>query len=469
MTIILKHKYTISLSIILLIGFALRFNLSQDDFLHKWDERYHALVSKNLIAHPLKPTLYDEPLLSYDYKLWYANHIWLHKQPLPLWIIAIGYKMFGVSEFVTRVPSLIFSFLSIIITFLLAQKLFDKKTAILSAFFIAINGLIVEMAAGRIATDHYDTLFLVFIEATIYFAYLNAYKRNVLFSILSGILLAAALLTKWLPGLIVLPIHVCFLIHFKTNLKTSIKHISISLLTCILFSLPWQIFILSNYPNEARWEYLHNWLHVSTELDGQAGNIFYYLDKIRINYSEIIYLPVIYLVYKLFKVRFKDYKLMALFIWIFIPIIFFSFAKTKMQGYILFISPALFIVTANFFFELKEKINTEFKSKPLVVFSWLLLLAILILPVRYCYERTGFGLNTITPLAYHTNYKIFHNTIPKKTVVLNVAEPIEFMFYNSCIAYSNSTITENEMEQIKTKGYSILYYDPKLNVLSKNR
>lgn len=467
MTFILKHKYTISLCVILLIGFILRFNLSQDDFLHKWDERFHALVAKNVMDNPLKPTLYSEPLLSYDYKSWASNHIWLHKQPLPLWIIAISYKMFGVSEFVTRIPSLIFSFLSIIITFLLSQKLFDKKVAILSAFFIAINGLIIEMAVGRIATDHFDTFFLIFIEASIYFAYLNAYKKNVLFSILSGILLAAALLTKWLPGLIVLPIHICFLLHLKIHLRTSIKYISISLLTCILFSLPWQLYILKNYPNEARWEYLHNWLHISTELDGQSGDAFYYLNKIRINYSEIIYIPVIYLVYKLIKVRFRDYKLVALFIWIFVPIIFFSFAKTKMQGYILFISPALFIITADLFFELKNKIIKELKNKVLIIVAWLLLASIIILPIRYCYERTGFGFKTITSPDYHVSYKSLQNKIPKKTMVLNVPEPIEFMFYNSCIAYSKSKISEMEMEHVKSRGYSILYYDPKLNTLNK--
>lgn len=468
MTFILKHKYTIALSLILVVGLALRINLAQDDFLHKWDERFHALVAKNLLMHPLKPTLYEEPALPYDYRLWYANHIWLHKQPLPLWFIAASYKVFGVAEFATRIPSLIFSVLSIIITYLLASKLFNKRIGILSAFFIAINGLIIEMAAGRIATDHYDTLFLVFIEIAILFAYYNSVKQKIVYSLLSGLFIGLALLTKWLPGLIVLPIHFCFLLHFKAPLKICFKQIIASLLTCVLFSLPWQIFILTNYPVESKWEYFHNWLHISTELDGQTGGILYYVDKVRINYSEIIYLPLLFLLYKLFKVRFKDYKRLALFIWIFIPIIFFSFAKTKMQGYILFISPALFIITADFFFELKERINTK-KNKFLMVMAWLLLFGILILPIRYCYERTGFGLKKVIPETYQCNYKSLKYNIPEKAVVLNVAEPVEFMFYNNCIAYSNSALNENVMAQIKAKGYSILYYNPAENSLNEGK
>ncbi len=38
--------------------------------LHDWDERYHALVAKNMIEQPFKPMLYKNPVLPYDYKDW---------------------------------------------------------------------------------------------------------------------------------------------------------------------------------------------------------------------------------------------------------------------------------------------------------------------------------------------------------------------------------------------------------------
>lgn len=52
--------------LIVLCGFLLRLFTGVDLYLHEWDERYHALVAKNLINHPLLPTLYDHPLLPYD-------------------------------------------------------------------------------------------------------------------------------------------------------------------------------------------------------------------------------------------------------------------------------------------------------------------------------------------------------------------------------------------------------------------
>jgi 4-amino-4-deoxy-L-arabinose transferase len=63
-------------------GLGLRLYASGDDYLHAWDERFHALVAKNLMAHPLRPTLYDTPLLPYDYRDWQEAEVWLHKPTL---------------------------------------------------------------------------------------------------------------------------------------------------------------------------------------------------------------------------------------------------------------------------------------------------------------------------------------------------------------------------------------------------
>src|SRR5687768_9021004 len=77
-----RDNYKVAIFLLLFCGFLLRIYASGDSFLHEWDERYHAVVAKNLIQHPLTPTLYKDPALPYDYRDWSANHIWVHKQPL---------------------------------------------------------------------------------------------------------------------------------------------------------------------------------------------------------------------------------------------------------------------------------------------------------------------------------------------------------------------------------------------------
>lgn len=64
------------------------FMITIDPFLHDWDERFHAIVAKNMITYPFKPMLFVNPVLPYDYRAWCCNHIWVHKQPLFLWQMA---------------------------------------------------------------------------------------------------------------------------------------------------------------------------------------------------------------------------------------------------------------------------------------------------------------------------------------------------------------------------------------------
>ena len=58
---------------------------------------------------------------------------------------------------------------------------------------------------------------------------------------------------------------------------------------------------------------------------------------------------------EIYKIEFGFYLFVDVFI-------FFSFAKTKMQGYILFTSPALFLMTSEFWFMLLDY-KIKHKSK----------------------------------------------------------------------------------------------------------
>ncbi|RYD76013.1 MAG: hypothetical protein EOP53_15485, partial [Sphingobacteriales bacterium] len=197
-------KYRFCLFFVLLCGLILRLFTDLDPQLHTWDERFHALVAKNLIQHPLKPTLYENPVLSYDYKNWIGNHIWLEKGPVPLWSIAASIRLFGTNVYAVRLPSLIISTLGIYITFLLGLYLFDKRIGLLAAFFHAVNGLAIELAAGRISSDHVETFFVFFTELGILFCVLSILqKRSYLFAMLCavGVLRASGALDLALDGL----------------------------------------------------------------------------------------------------------------------------------------------------------------------------------------------------------------------------------------------------------------------------
>lgn len=446
-----KQNWFVAVFLIIVCGLILRIYVGTDLFLHEWDERYHALVAKNLIQHPFKPTLYDNPVLPYDYKNWIGNHTWLHKQPLPLWAMAFSIKIFGVNEISLRIPSIVLSTIAIYLTFYIARYLFNNKIALLAAFLHSIHGLIIETTGGRVATDHIDIFFLFFIELAVFLSIIFIERKKYYWNILVGISIGLAILCKWLPALIVLPIWLLLAYRDKSfSHKAILANLILILIICLITFLPWQIYIYYHFPLEAKWEQQFNLRHITEILEDHSGSWYYYLDKIRIIFGEIIYLPLIWLCYSLWKR--KDVAFYVLAVWLFLPVLFFSFVKTKMQGYILFTAPAIFIITSCFFWWCIEN-REKYKHK------WLLniiLILLIVLPIRYAIERIKpFTNKERNPQWAKDLRKLKMKISNEKTVVFNVERPIEAMFYTDFICYSQIP-TKEEIENLKQQGFNVI-------------
>src|SRR6185312_9273700 len=134
-----------------------------DPFLHVWDEKFHALVARNMMGNPFKPMLVKNPLVPFDYRIWVYNHIWLHKQPLFLWQMALSMKLFGVSEFTLRYPSVLMGTLAVWLVYricLLLTK--DTKTAFTAALFTCFSCLLLEFTSGFQGMDANDIAFIFY-------------------------------------------------------------------------------------------------------------------------------------------------------------------------------------------------------------------------------------------------------------------------------------------------------------------
>ena len=449
-----KENFTISLLFIVLSGILFFVFTSSDFFLHSWDERYHALVAKNFLKHPFLPTLYNNPILPYDYKIWIGNHIWLHKQPLPIWLIAGSMKIFGINEIALRLPSIIMSSIGIYLTFKIGHYFFNKKVGVFSAFLFSVNGLIIELTAGRVATDHVDIAFMFFILLAIFLTTQFIERKYMLYTVLIGVSIGGALLTKWLTGLIVLPIWLLLVWDSKKfNTKIIITHFALVLFTVAIVALPWQVYIFKHFPLEAVYESEFNLRHFTEVIEERSGSVFYFIDKIRINYGELIYLPILLLIWRVFK-KTRSLKQLALCVWIFVPLIIFSLAKTKMQGYLLFTAPALFIITAVFFFEL---LDYRTLHKPKWLFNLVLALFV-ILPIRYGIERMKPFQNSDRNPKWVRDLKELNEKNIQNGILFNYENPIEAMFYTNLIAYSTLPSKE-KIEQLINEGYQIIVND----------
>jgi 4-amino-4-deoxy-L-arabinose transferase-like glycosyltransferase len=447
-----------ALCAIVLGGLVLRIYTATDRFLHPWDERYHALVAKHTATHPFRPTLYADPVLPYDYRNWAGNHVWVHKQPLPIWGMAASLYVFGHQEWAVRLPSVLLSTLGIWLMFLIGRELFSRRIGLIAAFLYAVHGLIIELSAGRVATDHVDVFFLFFVQLSVWAAIRFAATQRALFNMLCGVSLGLAILCKWLPALIVLPIWVLLL--YKTpriSISKALFHFGVLVCIAVAVFFPWQVYIHTQFPLEAAWESHFNRKHLTEALEGQGGPFWFHFDRARIMYGELVYLPLAWWLYKTFQkpMRRRIHLLVA--IWFLVPFVFFSFAATKMQGYTLFTAPAIFLITA-LAFHYGWFYRRRFRFPQVAALICLLLLA---LPVRYALERVKPFSNRERDPAWAREIRAFGRTLDprERNVVFGAEHPIETMFYGSCSAYAEVP-DETTLQRLLSEGFIVFVRTP---------
>jgi 4-amino-4-deoxy-L-arabinose transferase-like glycosyltransferase len=446
-----KSNFSFAVALLVLAGLILRFYLAADFYLHAWDERYHALVAKNMLTDPFRPILFKEALLPYDYTDWTNNHVWLHKQPFSLWMMALSMKIFGVNELALRLPSILFSSACIVLTYRIGWRLLNKHVGYIAAFLCAIHGLIIELTSGRVTTDHVDIAFLFFITLGIYFAVEFAERKKQILNVFCGIAVGIAILCKWLPALIVFGVWFFLQLNKECNITKRILFSGIVLVVfTVLVALPWQVYIHLNFPLEAGWESLYNVKHLSEDVEGHGKGWWYHWDRLRIIYGEIIYLPMLYFIYQTFG-NGINFTRLALLTWVVVPFLFFSFAATKMQGYTLFTAPALFIITAWFYQELRQTTFLGYKR----ILVGLVMFLLIALPIRYSLERIKpFEQHDRNP-AWVSELKTLNKYNGEKVVLFNVNRYIEAMFYSDIIAYRNLPM-RSELERLQNRGYYLL-------------
>ena len=448
-----NSRFTLAIAIIAVSGMLIKIWACSDPWLHAWDERYHALAAKNMMHHLLKPTLYEHPLLPYDYRNWTSNHIWVHKQPVTLWLIALSLKLFGISAFAVRIPSIILSTISTILVYDIGAKWFSKKVGLVAAFLISINGLIIDLGSGNNSTDHVDVIFMFFVLLCVWLIVMAFNSQKAIYHAAAGIALGLAILTKWLPALIVAPIWLLLARkYYQHNLPLLIRHFALFLLAAICVALPWQLYIFSHYPLEASWEYHFNALHVTQALEGHSGNWLYHFDRLRILYGEAVYIPILWFMYQ--TIKFRKTEHIILLIWFLVPFVFFSIPATKMPAYTLLSAPSIFLMTAIFFWQCLEWWQQRSKYRYAFV---IVALSLIILPVRYSIER-------LKPFDARSQDRAFYNdivktralmTTPDKTVVINYPHYIELMFYTGCIAYEGVP-DDKALNSLRQQGYTII-------------
>jgi 4-amino-4-deoxy-L-arabinose transferase len=447
-----KRRPGLAAGLVVAGGLALRLYASCDDYLHAWDERFHALVARNLMAHPLRPTLYDTPLLPYDPRDWQQSAVWLHKPPFVPWLMALAMAGLGVGEMALRLPSLVLSAASTYATYRIGLVFGGYTVGLVAAFLHSANAFLVLLAAGWFATDHVDTALVSLVTLAVA-AGVAGRPRPASFAA-AGFLSGLALLSKGLPGLLALP--VVGLWHAgKAPARRLAGLLGLALVACVALAAPWWLYTNAAFPVEAAWERDYDLRHLTEPLEGHSGSAFYHAARMPKIFGELVHLPLLFGLGRLAR-RPRDPRALAVTAWIVIPYAVFSLAASKMPAYVMVAAPAVFLVVATACAWLLD----EWRGSP--TRKWIVglgLAALLGPPVRIL-------LNDLRLFREHERQpawaveleQLGRRLAGQRVVILGSPRPIETMFYTSQVAYERVP-DRPTVESLQEQGYRVLVYE----------
>ena len=439
-----------------------------DTHLHIWDERFHALVAKNMMQQPFRPALYNEVWIPFEHDRWDRQHIWLHKQPLFMWLMSGSMKLFGVNPTAIRIPSAILATLLISALFRMGKLLVSPKTGFVVAFLWATAFYAFQLVSGQQGMDHNDLAFVCLITFSIWawieYQLETRPKYRLRWLLLIGLFSGLAVLCKWLVGLLV---YAAWGVYWLLNKIqwSELKNMLLSLIVTIVVFLPWQLYTFSRFPAEAAFEMKFNSLHFTSVVSGHGGNAFFYFEKLPDLYGWFITVLLPIGLFFLFKrIKFKALRIPI----VTMPVVvylFFTIAKTKIQTFPFVVAPLLLLGVACFITYLISFIKHENIGKTILLIGIVSLFWLNFQPLKLAKLHTDFKKENWEKRVLNHNrllFKKYQETFPENAILFNIPGRfyVDAMFYTDFPAYS---IIPNKVQYqaVKKDKRTIVIVDPK--------
>ena len=418
------------------------------------------------------------------------DHVWYDKPPLTYWALMITYKLFGISDFTSRIPNTLVAGASVALMYHIIYRISKNTFASVLCAILLMSTLQFWYISHAIITDGFLLLFTLAIFGYSYLAFTNNDKSAMVKAYIAA---ALAVITKGpigiiLPGLILL-IYVCarYIVHRKDESYQLSKDIKLlfnplGLLAFIAIASPWYIAMYSIHGEQfiSGFLGLHN-VDRALISEHPKFNVWYYYLLI-VPLSLLPWTPVI--VYHLKDLNWKDdFDLLGI-IWFIVIVLFYSLVATKYLTYTLpAIIPCIIWAAVKICELVTDKETGEFTqsfkkfnylitlplgiyymiftfttafdksldSKPLIVGSFIIVCMILI--GRY-YITSFFKLAIYALVPLITLYSAITITVPPilfnqsglqfRTFIEDTSKPIYIYgsYYTSIVYYMDTTPTQ---------------------------
>jgi 4-amino-4-deoxy-L-arabinose transferase-like glycosyltransferase len=339
----LNLAYLSLLLLLLGIGIYLRgYNLSALSF---WvDEYTHVFAAKSILAEGL-------PLLPSEME---------YKRALPFtYLVALSFKLFGISEFSARLPSVIFSTLTIFALYWVGAKFLNKTSGLIAATLFTFSPLCIEISRWSRMYALFQLLYL-FLVYTFYKGFDNKEKTytdratswwesqgiSIFWLLISAIFFAFSFLIHsltvlFIPTIVVYALCLFLYISYQESLKKAlISKYFVFLLLLGLFSILFTLWV-------KKYSIFYDFIRLLTFrpawTEGNIYNYRMYAGFLRQNYFPLAYLFALGSLFLLWREKRKGLFLILCFS---VPFLLQSFISWKGYRFIVYIMPLFFLVAS---------------------------------------------------------------------------------------------------------------------------
>jgi 4-amino-4-deoxy-L-arabinose transferase-like glycosyltransferase len=321
------------------------------------------------------------PQIDYNVPFW-------AKPPLSFWLTALSYKIFGINEFAARFPSFMLMAGVAALTYVLALRAYGHASALLALAVLASLPLFFYMAGG-VMTDP-ALAFSTTLSMVAFWRALTAPNR--LWGYMFFIGLTLSLLAKGPIGLVLtgLPVGGWVLWNNKWKLIWEKLPWVSGTIVMLSLSLPWYVMAEKATPGFLRYfiigEHYERFLVKGWKGDlygtGRAkpvGTIWFYGLIATLPFSLLLLLGSLTKNFRqaLFsKIALQDEWLHYLWLWVLMPLLFFTFSRNIIISYVITMLPAFALLTVYLLKQVKQE--NSFLTLGLFAVSPLLFIAFLI-------------------------------------------------------------------------------------------
>ena len=340
-------------------------------------ESNYVLSAITMIKHNswISPMIYDQ--------------VWYDKPPLTYWALMITYKLFGISDFTSRIPNTLIAGGSVALMYHLVYRIKESKHIAIMSALILFSALQFWYISHAVITDG----FLFFFSLAIFgYSYLAFTKKDANFMVKAYGAAALAVVTKGPVGIVLPGLILCLFVAMRwfsqkdNNNYTLTEDIKLlfnplGILLFIVLASPWYIAMYSIHGQEfiSGFLGLHNMERALVSEHPKFNVWYYYLIIVPI--ALLPWTPSV--IYQLKNIKWKENFYLLGAIWFIVIVLFYSLVATK---YITYTLPAIIpciiwgaeAITNSF-----HNKSTSFKyivTIPLAIYVLLFLVASIVTP-----------------------------------------------------------------------------------------